>query len=381
MIFDYSNYTYVCSCDWLQFSVKLAHPESVELICPEGYRLEILQGNNVFRHRAILWRLCDSAKFFTILWSPYSRKIAADIMTCQVANMLLYSDGVHECYRLLQEVVECYFNSMGRIDICCDFQANDAELAIIRELWTGECYVQGKSEGANWWHSSNSDAGRFVHCMNWGSKSSEIKVKVYNKSREIGISHDNPQGDKPWIVARWQHAGFDVNKVWRLEFSMNSSGLLTWKKEVIGLDQVSNGKWLTDVFLSLYGTRFIVRQNLGLRHDHKNNDPVKSLLVLPKFDKGERLKWRGGEEEPTATSSQITLLRRLVATLDMPAVSCSYELFESLADSILSLCSGKGITSYFNHAYGAMPLDYLQRKFDSVGGGCVEVIEEPNRDI
>lgn len=302
-------------------------------------------------------------------------------MTCQVGNMLLYSDGIHECFRLLQEVVECYFNSMGRIDICCDFQTGDAEMAILRELWTGECYVQGKSEGANWWHTANTDEGRFVHCMNWGSKSSEIKVKVYNKSREIGMSKENPDGDKPWIVAKWRHAGFDVDKVWRVEFSMNSSGLLNWKGEVIGIDQVSNGKWLTEVFMSLYATRFVIRQNLGMRKGHKNEDPIKSLLILPKVDTTERLKWRGSEKESTATTEQITLLRRLVATLEMPAVNCSWEVFEPIANSILSLCNSKGITSYFTHCYGEMPLNFLQQKADLIGGGCHEVIAEPKRDI
>lgn len=383
MIFEYQNYNYCINCDWLQYSVKLAFPNDVELECPEGYRLEILPGNNIFRNRAILWRCSDSAKFLTLLWSPYSRKISSSIMTVQCANMLLYCGGIHESYRLLQEIVPCYFNSMGRIDICCDFVAGDAELKVLRGLWDGSIYVQGKSEGSTFWHSSNSDEGRFTHCMSWGSTSTEIKVKVYNKSREIGISAANPDGEKPWIVAEWKRAGFDVEKVWRCEFSMKSAGLLGWLDKLITLDDVCSHEWLSDVFLSLYNSRFICRKNMGLRKGHKNLDEKIRLIVLPTTEEStsERLRWKGSEKTPSATSEQITLLRRLMSVLELPAVSMNWDVFESVATSIMAACEGKGITSYFSHAYGKMPYDYLQEYAQSVGEGKFDVIPSPNMDI
>lgn len=379
MIFEYLNHTYCVNCDWLQFSVIIDNPETLELECPDGFRLEILPGNNVFRHRAIVWRVSDCAKFMTLLWHPYSRKIKSRIMTCQIHNMLLYQAGITQAFSLLQEITPCYFNSMGRIDICLDFQAEEYELKVIRELWEGSCYVQGKSEGATWWHAANDERGRFVHCLNWGSTSSEIKVKIYNKHRELGICDKFPDGDKPWIVSEWNRAGMDKNKVWRIEFSLKSSGQLEWNGKAITLENITQGEWLIDVFTTLYNGRFICRQNLGLRKGHKNNDPIVRLLVLPNDDI--KLRWKGSEKETTATSEQITLLRKLMSTIELPAVTCSYDVFEPIANSIIALCEHKGVTSYFQHAYGRLPYDLLSERAEEIGGGIREVIPRPNQDI
>lgn len=371
MYFTYDKFNYVVNCDWLQFSVTIEDIDNFELYCPEGFRMEIQGGNNVFRHRAILYRCEDSAKFLTILWSPYSRCLKRDLMTCQLGNLLLYNGGIRMAYRLLMECVPCRFNSMGRIDVCLDFEVDDYLLMVIRKMWMGEYYVQGKSEGSNFWHSSTDDKGRFVHCLSWGSKTSEIKVKVYNKSREIGVCSTCPDGLKPWISRQWRDAELNVDKVWRIEFSMCSSGQLRWQGQKITIDDVVSSQWLIDVFLSLYTRRFICRENLGRRDGHKNNDPKIVFLVLPKSS--EMLRWGGSENEPTATADQITLLRRLMNSLDLPAVQCSEQLFGSLASTIVDLCERKGVTSYFCHVYGDTPSNVLQAKFQSVGGGKVDV--------
>lgn len=373
MYFTYDKFNYVVNCDWLQFSVTIEDIDNFELYCPEGFRMEIQGGNNVFRHRAILYRCEDSAKFLTLLWSPYSRLIKRDLMTCQVGNMLLYNGGIKYAYRLLLECVPCYFNSMGRIDVCLDFATDDFIMSVIRKMWTGEYYIQGKREGSAFWHLANDAKQQFVHCMSWGSKTSEIKVKVYNKTRELGITDDNIDGDKPWIVRQWITASLDIRKVWRIEFSLCSSGQLRWQGQPIILDNVVSSQWLIDVFLSLYNRRFVVRENLGMRQGHHNDDPIRVFLVLPKSS--EMLRWGGTEDEPTATSDQITLLRRLMGALELPAAQCSEQMFSSLANTIMDLCEHKGVTSYFSHVYGDTPVNVLQSKFQSVGGGKVEVAQ------
>lgn len=379
MFFSFHDKKYCCNCDWLQYSVIVPNGEQVELTCPEGFRLEVYPGNNIFRHRAILWRCEDAQKYLTMLWSPYSRKLDANLMTVQVGNLLLYRDAIMTSFALLQGITECRFNSLGRVDICLDFEASNYELSVIRALWVGDCYVQHKSEGNDWWHASNDDRGRFVHDMNWGKPKSEIKVKLYNKSRELNVCDNNPDGNKPWIVAEWRSAEMDVRRMWRLEFSLGSAGQMAWQGERIELTDVSKGDWLLSVFLNLYHKRFVCRENLGRRIGHKNLDPIRQLLVLPKCIDG--LRWAEPRTEPTATTEMITMLRKLVATLDLPAMSCVGGLYDDVATSILRLCEHKGVSSYFSHAYGDEPIAYLSNKAMTIGAGIVDVTPEPNLDI
>ena len=114
-----SDAKYCINCDWLAFSVKLNEREP-ELQCPEGYRLELLQGNNIYKNRFVLYD-ADGRKCLTALWSPYSSVLDATIMTVQAANWMLYSVSASYIMDLLLQIVDCEFNSVGRVDIFCDF--------------------------------------------------------------------------------------------------------------------------------------------------------------------------------------------------------------------------------------------------------------------
>ena len=374
MTTNYFGKQIVCNLDWLQFSVLTRSNEDLELICPEGFRLEILPGNNVFRNRAIMWRL-DGLKVFTILWSPYSSSLKKNLMTCQMSNYVLYKSGIKMCFGLLQQVVECEFNSMGRIDICLDFEVGRYEIMFIRKLWTGDYYVQRKSEGAVWWHSTDKIGGRFCHCLNWGSCSSEIQVKLYNKSHELGLDvTDGRDSEKPWVSEEWKLAGMNVQNVWRLEFSMKGSGSLIWKNKTISLDDVTNPDWIWSVFISLYWSRFRCRKAGRGLVGHKNLDDVVELLCLPKVS--DKLEWKTNSDDETATSEQIATLRRLVGTLDMPAVRANDSLFDSVASAILTICNCKGLRGYFGRVYGMDVAEWLQLQATSTGAGIHECLPD-----
>lgn len=373
MVFKSQNENYCIACDWLQYSVRLVDAEP-EFICPDGFRIEFLQGNNIFKYRAIVYRL-DGLKYLTLLWGPYSRILRKDLMTVQVANPLLYMGGVHSSFRLLQEIVPCWFNSCGRVDICCDYQMDEFRYKMIRGLREGQFYVQGKSEGTDWWHKTNDVRGSFVHCLTWGSPNSEIKVKTYNKSRELGVSRD-AIGEKPYISANWIDAGFDVEKVWRLEFSLKSSGQLQWAGRSVSLDDVANVEWLFDVFCSLYGSRFVVRKAMGLRHGHKNGDPRYYLLNLSSSDV--KLKWSGSSDEVVAPNSRVTAIRKLATMIDSEICRCSPDVFQELAGSLVRLCAEKGYGAYFSNAYGRPVEAWLDERFAGCGEGCWDVVARPN---
>ena len=371
----------VVFCDWLQYSVMLEE-ELPELECPDGFRLEVLQGNNIFRHRCLVFD-SKGRKWLTLLWSPFSSVLNSRIMTVQVANMLLYYGGVHESYRLLKQKVPCHFNSCGRMDVCCDFEMDNKKMDTLKHLNSGHYYVQGKSEGSTWWHKITEGSGNRefkrnqLHCLSWGSKNTDIKVKCYHKTREINALSVGSPCEKPYIVEAWRLAGLDISNVWRVEFSLSGTGRLKWQNEIIDLDKVASTEWLKHVFYSLYGSRFVIRINQGKRQGHKNQDEIVEFLRLP--PESTLLTRSLGVLDDKACSDGVKLLRKMMAMLSSPAVMSNDTVCSTLCESVATLVKEQGLSAYFLGHFGADYMSYLQDVVDRSGSGCYEVDGTPTK--
>lgn len=379
MYFTSRKNRYCCNLDWLQFSVLLSSPD-VELVCPENLRIEICQGNNIFKHRALVFN-AKGEKWMTILWSPYSKVLNQCLMTVQVSNAFLYLSGfgVRWAWEELQKIVECSFNAVGRFDVCLDWEAEEKRLEFLRHLNSGHYYAQRKSEGSVWWHSLENKVAikKQFHCFTWGCKSSEIKVKIYHKSREQGMMTDTSQPEKPYIIDEWRQCGMDVTKVWRLEFSFQGAGQLRHDGQPITLDMIADEQWLLKVLLECYHSRFITRINQGRRQGHKNNDQRVYLLDLP-FSPA-ALKWAEptrGDEPPAAS---ITLLRSLMRQIDNPVVMGVRQTFEDYAGMILNLIRDHQLQGYFVRTWEADPDDYFNTLYEEVGAGVHSSCPDPRR--
>lgn len=371
MLIRWTDQPFLINVDWLSYNVNLLEPEP-ELFCPEGYRLEILPGNNIFRNRFILWN-SKGEKILTCLWNPYSRLIKKTLMTAQVANKWLYEDAILTSYTLLQEVVQCEFNAVSRIDICCDFIADNRELNIVRRLNSGAMYVSGKGEGSIFWHKSEYKGHdtKFPHCLSWGSKTSEIKVKLYNKSREQTTDQPNPNPDKPYIVYQWQCADMDISKVWRLEFSLSSAGQLRYESKVITLEDVATPSWYVAAFMGMYTSRFDLRKNEGRRKGHHNDDTKVNLLPLRLEDIA--LRWKDTERHRLPDADVVTTLRKLMQLLESPTCMANVTMFDSVAAAVMSLVSECGLDFYVERKIGMSIVSYIETLRERIGCGIFEV--------
>lgn len=379
MYFTYNQSKYCTNLDWLQYSVNLREAEP-ELLCPDGYRVEICQGNNIFEHRALVFD-GRGAKFMTLLWKPYSKVLSPTLMTVQLANEYLYLStgaGIKWSYEVLQEIVEYTFNAIGRFDVCIDFEGSERRMAFLNHLNSGHYYAQGKHEGAVWWHDTNSGTAhrKQLHCLNWGSPKSEIKVKIYNKSREQGLI-DNPNGqpDKPWIVQEWKLNEMDVTKVWRLEFSLAGAGQLRYKGEPISLENLQDEQWLMNVLFDMYHHRFVTRINQGRRYGHKNDDTRVYLMNLP--SRPNILKWASPSERDYELPPAITLLRSMMRQIDNPAIMSARPTFSDYATTILNIIDNYKLHGYFLRTYERDPNDYFQELWENVGQGIRHTTPSP----
>lgn len=275
----------IINCDWLAFSVRLMETSkerdnhAFTFRQPKGYRLIEYTGTNIYRRRLILYH-SSGRKVLTLLCEPHSRVIDRLAMLVEVANEYLYT-GYAFMLGLVNEIHPCLFLCLSRFDLCCDFVATSDRLRLIRQLSTNEAYVQGKKDGSSFHNYTSEDTGieRTNRQQSWGSKHSNIKWKVYNKSLEI--FEIDKQGhrtcDKPYIAAEWQRAGWDVLKVWRIEVSISPAAKFQFYGKRLNWNLAINGFEITDLFVSLYMTRFVVRLNQG--HRDKSNDKRVHLLA------------------------------------------------------------------------------------------------------
>lgn len=380
MYFNYQLDTYCLNCDWLQYSVLLPNKEP-ELVCPGDYRIEICQGNNIFEHRAVIYdgRGC---KFITMLWAPYSSVLNELLATIQVANEYLYmnGEGIKWSWDLVQEMIDgVTFNAIGRVDICIDFNCSAERWKFLTHLNSGHYYAERKTEGSSWWHEIESADGfkkRRLHCLSFGSKSSEIKVKIYYKSREQGLL-GGAEPDKPWIVNEWKVAGLDIKNVWRMEFSLAGCGQLTWKGNKINLENVTDNQWLVDVFFECYHKRFVTRLNQGRKVGHHNNDERVYLLNLPV--RGFGLKWKETAGTNYDIPAAITLLRGLMRNLDNPAMLSNRIIWGEYADMVSNVVRAYRLDGYFKRTYNDELEAYLQKMSESVDVGIRVQCVPPNR--
>lgn len=154
----------------------------------------------------------------------------------RLPNWILYQDNP---VRYLMEVIMQHgyiFKRIFRIDIAYDFQyfdTGDDPAAFVRRYLKGQyrkinqCNLTAHGED-NWnqcdWNS-----------LSWGSRSSMVSTKLYNKTKEL----KEGKSTKPYIRTCWMLAGLVDNplsltkrkedgsmipvNIWRLEFSIKSS--------------------------------------------------------------------------------------------------------------------------------------------------------------
>lgn len=395
MVLDYNNRKYCINCDWLQYSCILMD-DNPTIRKVDGYRIELVQGNNIFRHRALVYDGIGR-KWLTILWSPYSSRLNSRLLTCQVSNELLYMGSIHEAHRLLESIIDCSFNSMGRIDLCCDFEADDAFLTNVNMLMDNTAYMQGKSDDALFRHRVNAGNGYYQmqpHCINFGSMASEIKVKIYNKSRELGLVggkrkspefddngqpvDDNPVDEhKPWISDEWRIAGFNLKKVWRMEFSLNGANQLRSKNHAITLDDVASSEWQMSTFVGLYNKRAVVRKAQGGRKGHKNEDELIRLLDLP--TDGNHLKWFEGNPPSPVNTAAIPIIRSMMSRISEPCIMANENNYMAYTNTIITLVENNRLGTWFRNRFGGDVIDVCQDIFQDAGTRIIEQPAEPTR--
>lgn len=180
--------------------------------------------------------------FVEVRRNPYSQGFqgvhAAEECHLRLVNAACYYDDAAVRLQNFMDTYGYTFNRIARVDICLDFEKFDEgdDPAKFLSRYLRQVYSK-INQGNITAHGTDRWDGQLWNSVSWGSPSSAIGTKFYNKTQEL---YDPTSGTfkKPHIRYAWLQCGLidDFHKVlkknedgwyqpqiWRIEFSIRSS--------------------------------------------------------------------------------------------------------------------------------------------------------------
>lgn len=331
------------SVDWLGLSLRMQSPI---VGCPAGYTWAKYGETGVWYCRWALYNEYGD-KVFTILFSPRSRIIHAAQALLEVSNEWLYHGiGIRGVLRLLGEVCRYTITGISRLDLACDFVPTESQCETIIGLDRRTHYVAGKRNGSGFWSSSGGSCinhrwmGYCPHDMNWGHKTSNVKWKLYYKSKELRDEAGGVGWSKPYIVDMWRECGMDETNVWRLEVSLRNCNTFDFLGEPLTFERFMHNT--SALYQSLYTSRFDVR--LNQHHKDKTNDARVPFLPVGSLHDGFHVH---REKHLVEHNSANTLLRHLYTDCNTEEVLLNEGVREATLGAMEKIIEAGGMQRYF----------------------------------
>ena len=357
----------VVNIDWFSFSVLLALSDEekahgISLRCPDGYQMVEYSGTNLYKNRHILYSQYGD-KVLTLLTTPHSKIIKPESMFVEVANRWLYCDFSF-VVTLLQQIHSYSFQSLSRLDICCDFNPSVSQWDVIEGLQDSRYYVTGKREGSMFFTIHTADNLRLkrnAHCMSWGSKSTNIKWKLYNKTLEVCEVAPNGKRyiNKPYIWQMWLDNQLDPQQVWRLEVSIMGASSYKWRGEHLTWDVMQQHKF-TPLYWDLTAYRFLVRANEG--HKNRGHDTIMPFLDIPATDH-----YRLRPADPKGDrphDDHAVSVRAAMKELERPEVKCYRRMSDAWLQVLTDTVEAGRLQQFFYNNYGMSLQQYKQQYYE-----------------
>lgn len=365
------------ACDWLEWSGYLVGDgvnSLPDIECPDTYRLEILEGNNVYKYRGILYDY-QGRKVLTFLWCPRNRLLHYNLITFQVANIWLYTtDDIQDVIKLASDCFIYQFATITRLDICVDFELTRKRRGYIKGLFAHKIYCRNKREGSIFW--SKTDDELFPHDFNFGSFKSAIKWKLYNKTLELRVGEEEP--DKPYIIDAWQNNNMNIYKIWRLEVSIKDFNKLYVKDMPLGktdkgvkysgkpinINDVGNLLYY-QLYADMYYNRFDLRKRGHTRAC--NDEPVRFFAL-------DYSKYLVSINKDSTSSVDNSNMYNLIKVIESDNCKRNEYLMDAACDALFYCCKFNNSEGLFERVKGKSLNDYINEMRDSVGDGIVRCL-------
>lgn len=279
------SFPYAINVDWLQV---YCHDDNLGFLHDiyygvSAYEFKLLPHGT--RHFKELWEVIDEdgEKYAIIQRVPHSSIISADGAIIQLCNRELYRPYYASNFIVFLSSHHFRYKSISRLDICFDSNYLYKKLKhskLIKDLMTGVVLKNNQSKVA-WNFNAIANVGKPMECnsCSFGSKSSSVSTKMYNKTLEM-----KEQKQKPYIIESWGYNGLNLDMdVWRIEISIKSDASTTIRTdsgEIFRLDPDSlRMQELTEnIFFSYAEKYFSFKRNNGT----KNKTRMPGLPIFPK---------------------------------------------------------------------------------------------------
>lgn len=236
--------------DWLEVYCleNIEAPRNAQFFRARGFKVKEREyGTPQYRE---MFTIYDSEDFpqFEVRRNPYSVKENGGIFlpnACHIrlSNRACYKVSPIDDLRAFLISNAYNYQTLSRIDICLDFNVFDSgetpknfikkyTKEEISKINQSAFYQFGKDISNIYMHGRDAWNERIINSLKWGSDTSSITTKMYNKSLEL-----QQVKDKFYIRDAWKEAGLRENEVWRIEFSLNSSFKILEKKEAFESSQ------------------------------------------------------------------------------------------------------------------------------------------------
>lgn len=181
----------------------------------------------------------DGEPFLEIRRAPKTPILRQEECRLRLVNRYCYYDDAIQVMKWFISEYNYLFVRIARVDICLDFErfdSNDDPERFMRRYMEGRYSKINQSNinahGSDEWHA------RVWNSVSWGSPTSDIGTKFYNKTMELYEPSKNTW-KKPWIRQSWGVCGLVDDwynmksigtdgkpytpQIWRVEFSIRSS--------------------------------------------------------------------------------------------------------------------------------------------------------------
>lgn len=259
--------------DWLALYCMRETQETIIATYP--YSQNIMEyGTRQYRFLSTI--LYKGEEIAYLQYDPYSKILHPLGCIIKFANRLLYSPScytrVNDCLAMLG----LHPQSISRLDIAADFTEL---LSYGRPEQLIEDFVQqsvrkvGRARGTLAFRQGKD--GMKYNGITFGTRDSDARVYMYNKSMEL-----REVQDKPYIRDYWRACGLNLNKdVWRIEIAMHAKTLNFANKETGEIRNIEIGN-LQSQIVSLFTTmlrslfKFVIP-------DNKNVTRCTKVALLP----------------------------------------------------------------------------------------------------
>lgn len=221
--------------DWLEvFCFEIGEPHDADYFRRAGFVVDVREyGTRIYNQMFTLMGE-DGHPLLEVRRSPKSLLMPPQATHLRLVNRSCYFDNAADVMAQFIDRYEYTFQRISRVDICLDFVRFD-DNTLPRVFM--QRYMRGKFSKINQAniraHGSDNWTGRVWNSVSWGSPSSMISTKFYNKTLELYDPKTDSFG-KPYIRHAWFNAGLIDNidrctldgveqEIWRVEFSIKSS--------------------------------------------------------------------------------------------------------------------------------------------------------------